>query len=97
MGYLAQLIIAIENEPKWYSVVGLTLDAIGALVIVYGVFISKRKVGALIKDAKPYYSEKPNEQSPSIRDRILQSRFAKVGAVLLFVGFVLQIIGNWPR
>jgi len=32
-----------------------------------------------------------------VRDKIKEARFALIGIVLLVVGFILQLIGNWPR
>jgi hypothetical protein len=32
-----------------------------------------------------------------VKDRLRQSRRAKTGLVILTVGFVLQIVANWPN
>ncbi len=97
MEFLYRLVDAVVTEPRWFTISGLTLDALGAMMIVFGVFVSRAKIENLIKDAGVYYGSSPNKQSPSIRDRIRQSRLAKIGAGLLVFGFVLQIVGNWPR
>ena len=97
MEFMYRLVDEVVAEPRWFTISGLTLDALGAIVIVFGVFVSRTKIENLIKDAGVYYNKSPNEQSPSIRERIWQSRPAKSGAGLLVFGFVLQIFGNWPR
>ena len=97
MEFMYRLVDEVLAEPRWFTISGLTLDAVGAIVIVFGVFVGRAKIENLIKDAGVYYNKSPDEQSPSIRDRIRQSRLAKFGALLLVLGFLPQIVGNWPR
>ncbi len=97
MEFMYHLVDEVLAEPRWFTISGLTLDALGAVVIAYGVFVRRAKIENLIKDAGVYYGNTPDEQSPSIRDRIWQSRLAKIGVGLLFFGFLLQIVGNWPH
>ena len=97
MEFMYRLVDEVLAEPRWFTISGLMHDTFGAMMIVFGVFVSRAKIENLIKDAGVYYGSSPNKQSPSIRDRIRQSRLAKFGALLLVLGFLLQILGNWPR
>jgi hypothetical protein len=87
-----------ENlDQRWFTIIGLFFDIIGALIIVHGLIISKNKAFLL---GSSYIRGKPDEssfKSPPTADRIKQSKNAILGGLLLIVGFVLQIIGNWPK
>ena len=97
MEFMSQLIDPFLAEPRWLTVSGLTLDSFGAVIIAWGVIVSQSGIDSLVRDAGVYYGTKGSESSPSVRDRIKQSRLAKIGGFLLVLGFVLQILGNWPR
>ncbi|MFN0298966.1 MAG: hypothetical protein ACKVQU_01295 [Burkholderiales bacterium] len=84
-------------DPKWASVLGLALDAVGVAFLTYGLLISKKKA---IELGSAYWSGETDEQNletPPVRDRLRQSRNAAVGAILMVFGFALQIYGAWPR
>ena len=76
---------------KWLNVVGLIFNLLGAGVIAAGVIASRASVDRVM--ASLYSGPNPAAQA----DRQRQSRFAILGLVLLCIGFVLQIIGSWPR
>jgi hypothetical protein len=80
----------------WFTVAGLSVDFVGALVLVSAAIVSKRD--AINIGASRYASEKDedNLKLPQVQDRLLQARRAKWGAALLAIGFVLQILGSWP-
>jgi hypothetical protein len=40
-------------------------------------------------------SDEQNQCLPQVRDRMRQSRFAFIGIIIMAVGFLLQVIGNW--
>ena len=77
---------------KWVIVVGLTFDLLGAGVITAGVIASRAAIDRMLMTP---YGGTPNPEAQS--DRRRQSTLAIVGLELLGIGFVLQIIGNWPR
>ena len=85
MGAILDLWCAALAEPKWLSVFGLGLDAIGAFLLAYIAWfrISVRAVrGGQAKEP---------DQAVRPRRNVLC-----VGAVFLVVGFAMQIAGNWP-
>lgn len=84
-------------DPRWLSVAGLILDIAGTIVLVSVLFVTKAK--ALELGVSRYASVTPEEnlKLPQVRDRLTQSCWAKIGLGLLLLGFVLQLIGTWPR
>jgi len=104
---LSNLWAAVNAEPRWLSVLGQTLDALGALVIISSVVASRRhaskvagfrppeetRIGIWDEDAHVQLDLPP----PSVVDHLRQSKFAVTGGFLLVLGFLLQIGGTWPR
>jgi hypothetical protein len=76
---------------KWFNVAGLIFNLLGAGVIAAGVIASRASIDRVM--ASLYSGPNPAAQA----DRQRQSRFAILGLGLLCIGFVLQIIGSWPR
>ena len=76
---------------KWLNVAGLICNLFGAGVIAGGLMASRASIDRVM--ASLYSGPNPAAQA----DRQRQSRFAILGLVLLCIGFVLQIIGSWPR
>jgi len=76
--------------------IGLVLDIIGALVLSYGLVISRRDALELGQARWSGDTDEENLKLPQVRDRLKQSRNAKIGLASLSVGFLLQFIGNWP-
>ncbi len=76
---------------KWLNVAGLICNLLGAGVIAAGVIASRAAIDRVM--ASLYSGPNPAAQT----DRRRQSRFAILGLGLLCIGFVLQIIGSWPR
>jgi hypothetical protein len=55
---------------------------------------------AALELGESYYSGETREENlrlPPVRDRLKQSRNAKIGLALLILGFFGQLIGAWPR
>ena len=84
-------------NPKWLNVIGLFLDIAGACFLTWGLIISKKKAIELGITRFCGDTDEENLKLPVVVDRLRQSRNAIIGLVLLIVGFLLQIIGNWPR
>jgi len=84
-------------DPRWFSIIGLILDVIGAAILASGLIVDKGKISGLIKAYKglPSSNEKENLKSAFAKHFFKQSNRAKIGVVLLVVGFILQIVGNF--
>jgi hypothetical protein len=76
---------------KWLNVAGLIFNLLGAGIIAAGVIASRASIDRVM--ASLYSGPNPATQT----DRRRQSRFAILGLGLLCIGFMLQIIGSWPR
>ena len=76
---------------KWVNVTGLIFNLLGAGVVAAGVMASRASIDRVMASL----SSGPNPAAQA--DRRRQSHFAILGLGLLCIGFVLQIIGNWPR
>ncbi len=82
---------------KWLVIIGLCFELLGAIFLAYGLILSKKKA---IELGLSYWADDTEEgdlKLPQVQDRLKQSRNAIIGIILLGVGFILQIIGSWPR
>ena len=84
-------------NSKWLDILGLVIAMSGAVVLACALIISRKqalRVGvARVADSE----DEVNVKLPHVCNKQRESRFALVGMVLLIIGFVLQIAGNWPR
>lgn len=83
-------------DRKWLNILGLFIAMAGAIVLACGLIISRKQalrvgVSRLAED-----TDELNVHLPHVRNKRRESRFALVGMILLVVGFLLQIAGNWP-
>jgi hypothetical protein len=81
----------------YVNVVGLACDIVGAVWLAWGLFLSKDDAIALGVSRISGDTREEKLQLPAVRDRMSQSRNAKVGTAFLVLGFLLQIVANWPR
>ncbi len=78
------------------NIVGLGLDFIGAVFLLYGLIISEKKAVELSVSYICGDTHEENLPLPTTRDLLKQSRNAITGMAFLVMGFLLQIIGSWP-
>ena len=79
------------------NIIGLALDALGAVVLTYGLVITKKDALKLGVTRWAGQTDEENLKLPQVQDRLRQSRNAVIGMVLLVLGFIFQIVGSWPR
>ena len=64
-------------------IIGLMVDVIAALMMYYGkIFRSTQTIEQMSQESKH-----------EIKHRIFETRMARLGAILLIIGFIIQIIG----
>jgi hypothetical protein len=80
----------------WLNLIGLALDIIGAAILSYGLFLNRTEAIELGTSRMSGDTEEENLQLPAVRDRLRQSRNAKIGLCLLVTGFALQMASSWP-
>jgi hypothetical protein len=84
-------------RPDLFNFFGLLLAMAGAITLAYGLIVLGKRAHEI---GLPRMAAGSNEQNlclPQVRDRMRESRFALIGIVIMTVGFLLQIIGNWPE
>lgn len=84
-------------SSKLFVFLGLLSALAGAITLAYGLIISRKRA---LEVGLPRLAADSDEQNlclPHVRDRLRESRFALIGIIAMIVGFLLQIIGNWPE
>ena len=83
-------------DPKIINLFGLLFCAAGASLLAYGLIVPDRRALEIGLPRMAAASDEQNVHLPHVRDRMRESRLASIGIVLMTVGFLLQVIGNWP-
>ena len=84
-------------NTQWLNVIGLGLDIIGAIILSYGLIIRRKSAIELGVSKWGGNTDEENLKQPKVKDILKQSRNAVIGLVILVLGFILQIIANWPN
>ena len=77
------------TEPRWIAIIGLVLDAIGAVLVAITAWLRISGV-AVLGNGGPNVHE---EHSGLAKRRWL----VVVGALLLVVGFIMQAVAAWMQ
>lgn len=83
-------------EPKLFNFIGLIFSFAGAVTLALGLVVTKERA---LRVGLPLMASDKDEENmclPHVRDRMRVSRLALAGVVIMAVGFLLQIVGNWP-
>jgi predicted histidine transporter YuiF (NhaC family) len=73
---------------KTLALIGLIINLIASILIGYGrIFRSKKTIQ---KESQTHSYENVSEE----KHRLIETRIAQLGAVLLAIGFAMQIWGN---
>ena len=74
---------------KFLVIVGLGISLLASMLIAYGrIFRSKKTI---MKESQTDGHQNIHE----MKHRLLETRIAQIGAVLLSIGFALQLTGNF--
>jgi hypothetical protein len=81
----------------WFNVAGLVLDIFSALVLAWGLVTMTEAIehGQAVLGGPP--GDPRNREFPRSRVLLRDARCARWGLGLLVGGFLLQLIGSWPR
>jgi len=86
------------NEGTWIVIIGLVFDVFGAFLIVSPLMNYMRK--RVFKDEKGHkiidYEPKQFVTEDPKKEYLIQTK-VRIGFILLAVGFILQIFGNWVQ
>ncbi len=78
------ILTSLFSRPEWFSVIGLAIDVIAVIAIVWDIVITRREPLAF-------------NPSDTILDRIKHYKITTACLFLLALGFLLQMYGSWPR
>ena len=84
-------------NPKWLDILGLVIAMTGAIVLAYGVIVSREQAVRIGVSRLAEDSDEINLSLPQVCHQLRQSRFALIGLVLLILGFLLQIAASLLR
>ena len=86
------------TDSRVVSTIGLLFDIVGAGVLAWSLFVSKKEA---IRLGGTYWMPGNDADDdeffkvPLISHFLVQSKRAKIGLGLLVPGFILQILGAW--
>ncbi len=84
------------NESTWIIVLGLCADIVGAYMVLRPlIYLYRRYWGDQIPDLKSKELTLGASQKDIVESQKRDMNDAKIGFLILFAGFVLQLIGNW--
>lgn len=82
---------------RWLNVVGLILALAGAIVLACGLIVSRKQALKIGVSRLAGETGESNASLPQVRNKMRESLSALIGMLLLAIGFLLQVIGSWPR
>ncbi len=81
---------------EWFTIAGLVLDAAGVLTIASAALVTKERAVELGVMRIAGDTTEENLRLPAVQALLSESRRTFWGLLLIALGFVLQIVGNWP-
>ena len=84
-------------DPKWLDILGLVIAMSGAIVLASGLVISKKQALSVGVSRVAEDSDELNVRLPHVDNKLREARFARIGMILLVIGFLLQIAAAWMR
>lgn len=82
----------LDFMNNYFNLVGLILNVLGSLSLARGLFISKKEALELGISRWAGETDEENLKLPQVRDRLKQKKWGKIGAILLSIGLVFQLI-----
>ena len=77
---------------NWLNILGIIFSFLGAMFLVRGLFINKKEAIKLGVSRASGETQEEKLKLPVVQDRLKQSKYGIVGAVLLSIGFILQLL-----
>lgn len=76
---------------NYINITGLVLNFLGSLAFARGLFISKKEALRLGVSRWSGSTDEENLKLPQVQDRLIQRKWGVIGALLVTIGFVLQL------
>ncbi|MFW6283610.1 MAG: hypothetical protein ACOC1P_06190 [Minisyncoccales bacterium] len=74
-------------------IIGIFFNFLGTLAFARGLFVSKKDALKLGVSRWSSNNDEDNYKLPAVADRLKQRKWGIVGAILMFIGSTLQILG----
>ena len=94
---MAQILASLTAEPAWFSVIGLALDVLAIIALAWDLVLVRK---GPIHSGSSHVGEPAGDadfKAPTFMDRVRQSKITLLCVLMLVVGFILQLYGEWPR
>ena len=79
---------------NFLNIIGLIFSVLGSLSLARGLFISRKEALELGVSRWASETDEENLKLPQVQDRLKQRKWGIIGAIFLFIGFVLQALGQ---
>jgi len=76
------------------NIFGIIFSFLGSVSLAGGLFITKKEAIELGVSRFSGNIDKENLKLPAVKDRLKQRKYGIIGAILLFIGLVLQLLGR---
>jgi hypothetical protein len=77
---------------NWLNILGIIFSFIGAISLAIGLFINKKEAIRLGVSRASGETDEEKLKLPAVQDRLKQRKYGIIGAILLFIGFILQLL-----
>ena len=84
-------------NPRWIDIFGLLLCLSGAILLANGLMISRKQALSIGVSRVADDSDEVNVGLPHVQNKLREARFARIGMILLVIGFLLQIVAAWMQ
>ncbi len=96
LAFLNNVLSLSANIPtgidRYLNISSLVLSFLGSLAFAKGLFISQKEALRLGVSRLSGSTDEENLKLPQVQDRLIQRKWGVIGAILLIIGFVLQLI-----
>lgn len=82
----------LAGTDGYLNIAGLILTFVGSLAFAKGLFISKEEALRLGVSRWSGSTDEENLKLPQVQDRLVQRKWGIIGAILVTVGFILQLL-----
>ena len=79
---------------NWLNIIGIIFNFFGALSIARGLFIGNKEAIELGVSRWSGEDEEEKLKLPAVQDRLRQKKYGIIGAILLFIGIIFQLLGQ---
>lgn len=83
---------SLTGMDSYLNITGLVLTFLGSLAFAKGLFISQKEALKLGVSRWSGSTDEENLKLPQVQDRITQRKWGVIGAILITIGFIFQLL-----